>query len=121
MTSVSLSDSWHAAAVDRWYDAQDHVGQADTDPEPYVETAADAAVRVVLAHLSEKIRQVWISDVDALDAEERGERSLTERERALLDAFLTGTGYLVSGRRVDPVTVVVFRGPESPSRGQSER
>jgi hypothetical protein len=55
-----------------------------------------------------------------MDAEGRGERDLTEREKATLDAFLTGTGYLVSGRRVDPKSVLVFRGPEEPltdSRG----
>jgi hypothetical protein len=45
------SSEWRRAAVDRWYDAQDHVGQADTDPEPYVEAAADAAVLAVLKRL----------------------------------------------------------------------
>lgn len=57
---------------------------------------------------------------DAVDAEERGKRRLTEQERAALDAFLTGTGYVVSGRRVDPASVVVFRGPETPERGRSD-
>lgn len=49
---------------------------------------------------------------DAMEAEERGDRSLDEGERARLDAYLTGTGYLVSGRRVDPTSVVVIRGPD---------
>lgn len=42
---------WRKAAVDGWYGSQDHVGQADTNPEPHIEAAADAAVRVVLEHL----------------------------------------------------------------------
>lgn len=37
------------------------------------------------------------------------EAPLTEREQASLDAFLTGDGYLVDGKRVDPRTVEVYR------------
>lgn len=48
---VDLRASWRKAAVDRWYGSQDHVGQADTDPEPYVEAAADAAVIAILEYL----------------------------------------------------------------------
>lgn len=46
-----LSAIWRQAAVDRWYDAQDHVGEADTNPDPFARAAGDAAVRVVLAYL----------------------------------------------------------------------
>jgi hypothetical protein len=53
MREPEQSSEWRRAAVDRWYASQDHVGQADTDPEPYVEAAADAAVRVVLEGLRE--------------------------------------------------------------------
>lgn len=46
-----LDTDWRTAAVGRWYDAQEHVGQADCNPEPYIETAAAAAIRTVLEYL----------------------------------------------------------------------
>lgn len=48
---MRLSGRWRKAAIDRWYDSQGHVGQADTDPEPYVVAAADAAAITVLRRL----------------------------------------------------------------------
>jgi hypothetical protein len=44
-------DEWRQAAIDAWYAAQDHIGQADCDPEPYLKAAADAAVGVAMKHL----------------------------------------------------------------------
>lgn len=43
-----MNAPWRAAAIEAWYESQDHVGQADTDPEPYVAAAADAAAAAAL-------------------------------------------------------------------------
>lgn len=60
--------------MDRWYASQDHVGQADTDPEPYLIQAADAAVRRLLNALdvvtTDRAVQTIIDMKDALDASE---------------------------------------------------
>lgn len=65
--------------------------------------------------------RAWDSALaDAMD-EERGGRPLTEKECARLDAFLTGTGYLVSGRRVDPASVVVFRRADASAKTTTQR
>lgn len=53
---MDLIERWRKAAVDRWYGSQDHVGQADTNPNPYVEAAADAAVGVVLERLIDRAK-----------------------------------------------------------------
>ena len=50
-TDKAVVESWRQAAIDGWYGSQDHVGQADIDPEPHASAAGDAAVRVVLKYL----------------------------------------------------------------------
>lgn len=49
---------------------------------------------------------------DAMDREECSDFTMSDDLRARLDAWLTGQGYLVNGRRVDPSSVVIVRAPD---------
>lgn len=75
------------------------------------ERLTDAQWDALMARVNARLRAWSPALADALEEEERGERELTEEQKATLDAFMGGTGYLVSGRRVDPSLVTIFRGP----------
>lgn len=64
-----------------------------------------AAVRGVMINMLKQAGEVEI----ATALEQGTLETLGSRERALFDALLTGQGYLVNGKRVDPVTVEVVR------------
>lgn len=44
--------------------------------------------------------------------EDGEERDLDDRDLILLDAVLTGQGYLLNGKRIDPLAVEIIRWPE---------
>ena len=80
--------------------------EAVCTPQKSPEARPDpAAVRRVLAAQLRQRGERRIAD--ALEA--GNVSSLTDREQALLDAAMTGQGYLVNGKRVDPDEVEIFR------------
>lgn len=78
-----------------------------TPPRPEaIPPDPEAVLRVLIA----KARQAGETRI-AKALEQHDLSRLTEREHAYADALLTGDGYLVNGKRVDPADVVVLRWP----------
>jgi hypothetical protein len=55
------------------------------------------------------IRRGEPSLADALDNAEAGRHELTEMERARVDSWLYGQGFMLDGRRIDPSRLTIVR------------